>query len=91
MFGRNPKQRPVAEPPSPEARRARAHRRYETLIHINDAMIAIWFLVGSLFFFYPALIRAGILLFVIGSAQLLLKLVLQLLQRRHSADQPARG
>jgi len=48
-------------------------RRYEVIGAINDCMIAIWFLIGSLFFLNNSLIESGTWLFIVGSAQLLIK------------------
>ena len=51
-------------------------RRYEAAGAINDLFIAIWFLIGSVFFFYEALTYDGTWLFVLGSAQLMIKPIL---------------
>ena len=48
-------------------------RRYRALGALNDLLIAIWFLVGSVFFFYDKLMTDGTGLFVAGSLQLLLR------------------
>ncbi|SIN81920.1 YrhK family protein [Salinivibrio sp. ES.052] len=48
-------------------------RRYEAFGAFNDLLIAIWFLIGSFFFLNEALIESGTWLFIVGSAQLLLK------------------
>jgi len=48
-------------------------RRYEAFGAFNDLLIAIWFLIGSFFFLNDALIESGTWLFIVGSAQLLLK------------------
>lgn len=58
-------------------------RRYEVLSILNDFFIAIWFLVGSVFFLYPSLERAAIWLFVIGSFQFLVRPTLRLLAHFH--------
>lgn len=64
-------------------------RRYETASIFNDFLIAIWFLVGSVFFLYPALEKAGIWLFIIGSAQFLVRPLLRLAHRLSIQRAPA--
>lgn len=48
-------------------------RRYEALGAFNDLLIAVWFLVGSFFFLNESLIESGTWLFIVGSAQLIIK------------------
>ena len=49
----------------------RVHHIYVWLHIANDALIALEFLIGSLFFLWPALEHAGVWLFVAGSCQML--------------------
>ncbi|MEJ2480110.1 MAG: YrhK family protein, partial [Acidihalobacter sp.] len=35
------------------------HRRYETASILNDFLVAIWFLVGSIMFLFPDWVDAG--------------------------------
>lgn len=56
-------------------------RRYELLSLANDFLIGLWFLIGSVAFFYPAWEDAGIWLFVLGSAQLLARPAIRLVHR----------
>lgn len=58
-------------------------RRYQAASILNDLLIGAWFLAGSLCFFYPTLKDAGIWLFVLGSAQLLIRPVIRLSQLIH--------
>jgi len=58
-------------------------RRYEALGAINDFFIAVWFLIGSFFFLSDALVQSGTWLFIVGSAQLLIKPVLKLISLIH--------
>ncbi len=58
-------------------------RRYRALGTINDALIAVWFLIGSIFFFYDSLMTDGTWLFVAGSLQLLLRPVITLAELIH--------
>lgn len=69
--------------------------RYETISILNDLLIAIWFLVGSILFFREATTYAGTWLFVLGSAQLMLRPTIRLSRRvhlrRHRARRGGRG
>lgn len=58
-------------------------RRYEALSIANDVLIALWFLVGSILFFYPARNDLAIWLFVIGSVEMLIRPVIRLARRLH--------
>ena len=53
-------------------------RRYEALGALNDLMIAIWFLVGSVFYLDESLTDDGTWLFIVGCIQLLVKPALKL-------------
>ncbi|WP_291511155.1 YrhK family protein [Acidithiobacillus sp.] len=57
--------------------------RYETAATANDLLIGILFLVGSCFFFYPAMEYSGVWLFVIGSAGLLIRPMIRLARNVH--------
>ena len=48
-------------------------RRYEAAGALNDLLIAVWFLIGSFFFLSNSLVERGTWLFIVGSAQLLIK------------------
>lgn len=58
-------------------------RRYEVLSIINDILVAVWFLIGSVFFFYDNLVTTGTWLFVAGSIELLIRPVIRLSRRLH--------
>lgn len=64
-------------------------QRYETLSIMNDFAIGIWFLVGSVLFLYPALAEAGTWLFIVGSAQFLLRPVIRLAHQLHLQRVPS--
>jgi len=53
-------------------------RRYEALGAVNDLLIAIWFLIGSIFFLHKSLAVSGTWLFILGCTQLLIKPALKL-------------
>ncbi|MFA0142277.1 YrhK family protein [Vibrio kanaloae] len=58
-------------------------RRYEALGAFNDLLIAVWFLNGSFFFLNESLIESGTWLFIVGSAQLIIKPLIKLLSLVH--------
>ncbi|QWC85959.1 YrhK family protein [Nocardioidaceae bacterium] len=58
-------------------------RRYETASILNDLLIAVWFIVGSVLFFDEATATAGTWLFLIGSVQLAVRPSIRLARRTH--------
>lgn len=58
-------------------------RRYQALSIFNDVLIGVWFLIGSLAFFDPAWEPVGVWLFVLGSAQLLIRPAIRLAHLIH--------
>ena len=58
-------------------------RRYEAGSIVNDVLIGLWFLIGSVFFFFDSLTRAGTVLFVIGSVEMLIRPVVRLARPLH--------
>lgn len=58
-------------------------RRYEVISIANDFFIAIWFLIGSILFLYPAYETAAVWLFIIGSAQFLVRPTIRLFSHIH--------
>jgi len=58
-------------------------RRYEVLSIINDFLIAIWFLLGSILFLFPEYEKTAIVFFIIGSAQFLVRPSIRLLSHLH--------
>jgi len=58
-------------------------RKYEAAGALNDVLIALWFLLGSIFFLDDNLMRTGTWLFVAGSAQFLLKPLIKLISLLH--------
>ncbi|WP_110668781.1 YrhK family protein [Salinicola halophilus] len=58
-------------------------QRYETLSIVNDVLIGIWFVVGSVLFFFEPLVYYGTWLFVIGSVEMLIRPVIRLIRRIH--------
>jgi len=58
-------------------------RRYEVLSIINDFMIAIWFLVGSILFLFPSVEKTAVWMFIIGSFQFLVRPTIRLAGHIH--------
>ncbi|HLU46199.1 MAG TPA: YrhK family protein [Natronosporangium sp.] len=58
-------------------------RRYEVVSIVNDLMIGGWFLIGSLLFLSPTTTHTGTWLFVVGSAQLLIRPIVRLSRNLH--------
>lgn len=63
-------------------------RRYEMMSILNDFFIAVWFLLGSIFFLYPSLERVAIWLFIVGSFQFLVRPTIRLASRFHLQRAP---
>jgi hypothetical protein len=58
-------------------------QRYEAASIANDVLIGIWFIVGSIFFFFASMMTAGTVLFLIGSLQMTIRPVIRLARRFH--------
>ncbi|MET4002233.1 MULTISPECIES: YrhK family protein [Arthrobacter] len=58
-------------------------QRYETISIVNDLLIGLWFLVGSILFFSPALTHMGTWLFVLGSIEMLIRPAIRFTRRVH--------
>ncbi len=59
------------------------HNRYEILSILNDVLIALWFIVGSVLFFSESTATAGTWLFLAGSVELLIRPVIRLIRNIH--------
>ncbi|MDJ0320584.1 YrhK family protein [Pseudarthrobacter sp. PS3-L1] len=59
------------------------HNRYETLSILNDVMIALWFIAGSILFFNESSTITGTWLFLAGSVELLIRPVIRLTRNIH--------
>lgn len=58
-------------------------RRYETLSIANDVLIALWFVAGSVLFFWESTSRAATWMFLFGSIEFLARPLLRLARRVH--------
>ncbi|QXU56561.1 YrhK family protein [Rhodococcus sp. LW-XY12] len=57
--------------------------RYETASIVNDVLIAVFFTVGSVLFFFDSTQTAGTWLFLLGSLDFLARPVIRLSRRTH--------
>ena len=58
-------------------------QRYEILSIVNDILVAVWFIVGSILFFSPSTSTAGVWLFLLGSIELMIRPLIRLVRRVH--------
>jgi len=58
-------------------------QRYEVVSILNDLLVAIWFIVGSVLFFYDSTAYAGTWCFLLGSVQLAIRPALRLSRQVH--------
>ncbi|NYH50556.1 hypothetical protein HNR06_000145 [Nocardiopsis arvandica] len=58
-------------------------RRYETASIVNDILIALWFIAGSIMFFSEAWTTAGTWCFLLGSVELLIRPMIRLFRQFH--------
>ncbi|WP_112179484.1 MULTISPECIES: YrhK family protein [Paraliobacillus] len=58
-------------------------RRYEFYYNVNDILIALWFIIGSILFFKETTSFAGTWFFLIGSVQLLIRPVIRIIRSVH--------
>ncbi|KPV40711.1 hypothetical protein AN478_06025 [Thiohalorhabdus denitrificans] len=62
--------------------------RYQAASMINDFLIGLWFLLGSIAFLWQAWQEVGVWLFILGSAQLLVRPLIRLSHRLHLKSVP---
>ena len=58
-------------------------KRYEVLSILNDVLVALWFVVGSVLFFSDGTETAGTWCFLLGSIELLLRPIIRLSRHMH--------
>ncbi len=58
-------------------------KRYEILSIVNDILVGLWFIVGSVLFFFESTVTAGTWLFVAGSTELLIRPLIRLARHIH--------
>ena len=59
------------------------NNKYETMSIANDALIAVFFLVGSVLFYFESLHMAATTLFLLGSIDFALRPVIRIARRTH--------
>jgi hypothetical protein len=67
----------------------RIRQRYEVISIVNDFLIGLWFLLGSVLFLFPAWEKTAVWVFIIGSAQFLIRPTLRLAQHVHLGRMPS--
>ncbi|KMY56035.1 hypothetical protein AC623_04185 [Bacillus sp. FJAT-27231] len=55
------------------------NKHYHFISIMNEIMLGIWFLAGSILFLWETTKLAGTILFIIGSAQLLIRPILKII------------
>ncbi len=58
-------------------------RRYEAMSIANDLLIALWFVAGSVLFFWDSTTEAATWMFLLGSIEFLLRPMIRLARRVH--------
>lgn len=66
-----------------ERRKVVIQERYEWLHILNDLMLGLWFVIGSIMFFYGSLTYWGTWLFVAGSAQMMIGPLIRIAHKIH--------
>ncbi|MGB7450032.1 MAG: YrhK family protein [Ornithinimicrobium sp.] len=65
--------------------------RYEVISIVNDLLIGLWFIVGSILFFFESTTTAGTWLFLLGSVQLIVRPLIRLHRRVNLSRMGARS
>ena len=63
-------------------------RRYEVISIVNDVLVAVWFLIGSVLFLWSSTTEAGTWLFIAGSVELMIRPLIRLSRRVHLQRMP---
>ncbi len=58
-------------------------QRYEVLSIANDILVGLWFIVGSILFFWPSTSTLAIWLFLIGSIEMIIRPIIRLVRNLH--------
>jgi len=57
--------------------------RYQVLARVNDILTGLWFLIGSFLFLSESTKLVGTIFFIVGSAELLIRPVIQIVRDVH--------
>ncbi len=60
-------------------------QRYEVLSIANDILVGLWFIVGSILFFWTSTTTLAIWLFLLGSIEMIIRPVIRLARNVHVA------
>lgn len=55
------------------------NKKYRFIALLNDFTLGLFFLIGSVFFLFESTKTAGVILFIIGSAQLLARPIIKIM------------
>ncbi|MES1939425.1 hypothetical protein T5B8_04246 [Salinisphaera sp. T5B8] len=69
----------------------KVYGRYEKLYTLNDFFAALYFLVGSVMFFYESLMIPATWCFTLGSVHFLLRPTIKVVREFHIAQLPLPG
>lgn len=58
-------------------------KRYGLIYTVNDILIAIWFIIGSILFFSDKTETVGTWFFLLGSLELLIRPVIRIIRNSH--------
>ncbi|TLS38918.1 YrhK family protein [Pseudalkalibacillus caeni] len=58
-------------------------KRYALLANLNDILIGLWFLIGSILFLWKTTHQIGVYFFIVGSAQLLIRPLIRIVRNIH--------
>lgn len=58
-------------------------QRYEVVSIVNDLLIGLWFVVGSILFFSDSTVFWGTCLFLVGSVQMVIRPAIRFSRRVH--------
>lgn len=60
-------------------------QRYEVLSIANDILVGMWFIIGSILFFWTSTSTLAIWLFLLGSIEMIIRPVIRLARKVHLA------
>lgn len=58
-------------------------QRYEALSIANDILVGLWFIIGSILFFFPSTSTTAIWLFLIGSIEMIIRPIIRMARKVH--------
>ncbi len=58
-------------------------QRYEVLSIANDILVGLWFIIGSILFFWASTSTLAIWLFLLGSIEMIIRPIIRLARKLH--------